>query len=251
MIPPENGILKHAVERGVLSTEAVERLTFSGFTNTTNGDLKRALEFTEEEYRAIADYALAHSLVFFASPWDVASVTFLERLAVPCHKVASACLTDEALLRALRDTKKPILLSTGMSTFQEIARAVSILGKDNLALLHTVSTYPTENSHLNLLVMQTLAAEFWGVPIGYSGHEKGILPSIIASALGAAVIERHITLDKRMWGSDQPASLEPREFAEMVEGIREARIVLGDGIKRVLPQEEAVRDKLRRVHFEW
>lgn len=249
LIPPENGILKNAVARGVLSPEASRRLKQSAYEETQNGDLKFSLEFTLEEYRESAAAAQAAGVLFFSSPWDEASVNFLEQLAVPCHKVASACLTDVGLLRQIRETGKPCIMSTGGSTLDDVYEAVGLVGEDNVILLHAVSTYPSQDSDLNLSVLQTLRTQFPAIPIGYSGHEKGILPSIIAVALGACVVERHLTLDRRMWGSDHPASLEPDEFQEMVKGIRLAETVRGDGIKRVLLGEAEVMKKLRRKHF--
>lgn len=249
LIPSENGILKNAVARGILSTEASHRLKQSAYEQTTNGDLKFALEFTFDEYREIVMYAQTVGVFFFASPWDEASVDFLERLTVPCHKVASACLTDAGLLRQIRETGKPCIISTGGSTLDDVRKAVSIIGEENSIILHAVSTYPSHDGDLNLSVLQTLQTQFPNIPVGYSGHEKGIIPSIIAVVLGACLVERHLTLDRRMWGSDHPASLEPDEFQEMVKAIRLAETVRGDGIKRILLGEMETMKKLRRKHF--
>lgn len=250
LIPPENGILRNAVlSRKVIPPDAADRLIKSDFEKTTNGDLKWALEFTEAEYRAIAQFCRFHSIVFFASPWDEESVDLLERVGVPCHKVASACLTDEGLLSRLRRTGKPVILATGMSTMDEIHRAVGLLNRRQLVLLHSVSTYPSHDDELNLRMITTLRETFPDLPIGYSGHEKGIIPSLMARVLGAVMIERHLTLDRTLWGSDHAASLEPSELKMLVEQLAIVDTSLGDGLKRVLPREEEVMKKLRRKNF--
>ena len=213
----------------------------------TNGDLKYGLEFGKSEYREIDLYAKELGLDWFASPWDLQSVDFLEEFDVVAHKVASASLTDKELLVKLRKTGKPIILSTGMSTLSQISKAVDIIGKDDLILMHTVSTYPAKNRDLNLRTINTLREEF-GVLVGYSGHEVGVLPSVIAvSKYKACLLERHITLDRSMWGSDQAASLEPNGMHRLVQYITEAKDVDGDGVKRILDQEITIQEKLRRV----
>ena len=185
-------------------------------------------------------------MLWFASPWDVPSVDFLSRFDAPCYKVASACLTDGDLLKKIRATGKPILLSTGMSTMSEIRHAVRQIGTENLILLHCTSSYPAANDELNLRMIETLEAEF-GVPVGYSGHETGLQASLAAVTLGARVIERHITLDRAMWGTDQAASLEPGGLTRLVRDIRVIETALGDGVKQVYESELPVRQKLRRV----
>jgi len=213
----------------------------------TNGDLKRGLEFGKSEYIEIDRYARELGIDWFASPWDLESIDFLEDFKVVAHKVASASLTDKSLLLKLKATGKPIILSTGMSNIGQISSAVKILGTENLILMHTVSTYPAKNHDLNLSVIDTLRKEF-GLLVGYSGHEVGVLPSVVAvSKYNACVLERHITLDRSMWGSDQSASLEPNGMNRLVQYIREAKEVEGDGTKRVLDQEIAIQEKLRRV----
>lgn len=212
----------------------------------TNGDQKRGLEFGREQYAAIDEHCRSVGIAWFASPWDEASVDFLERFDPPCHKIASASLTDDGLLRQIRSKGRPVILSTGMSTMGEIERAVEILGKDGLVLLHTVSTYPAKTEDLNLRVIQTLARRFPDVPIGYSGHEAGTTRSVCAVALGACMVERHITLDRSMYGSDQAASLEPAGLTLMIRNIRDLELALGDGVKRVIPAEVSVKEKLRR-----
>ncbi|MGL5828241.1 MAG: N-acetylneuraminate synthase family protein, partial [Angustibacter sp.] len=175
-------------------------------------EYKHRVEFARADYQKIAAHCAERGLDWFASPWDVPSVTFLEELNVPCHKVASASITDFELLRALRSGGLPIILSTGMSTIEEIDAAVEILGTEKLVILHATSTYPLPPEEANLRTIGSLAARY-GVPVGYSGHEKGLQISLAAVALGACVVERHITLDRTMWGSDHSASLEPSGLA--------------------------------------
>jgi N-acetylneuraminate synthase len=213
---------------------------------TTNGELKRALEFSKEQYAEIDAYCRDKGIVWFASPWDEASVDFLEQFKVPCHKVASASLTDDKLLRHMRATKKPIILSTGMSTMAQVDHAVDVLGREDLVILHATSTYPATYDELNLKVIPVLAARF-KVPVGYSGHETGISSSVAAVVLGASMVERHLTLDRAMWGSDQAASLEPNGMQRLLRDIRLVETALGDGQKRLLDREKPIMEKLRRV----
>ena len=211
----------------------------------TNGDLKRGLEFGREEYGEIDRYCKGKNILWFASPWDEESVDFLEQYNLPCYKIASASLTDDGLLQHTKSKGRPIVLSTGMSTMEEIKRAVEILGTDNLVLMHTVSTYPAENSELNLSCIGTLEEHFPGVPVGYSGHERGIVLSVCAVAHGARMVERHITLDRTMW-LDQSASVELTGFTHLVRDIRMYEDARGDGVKRVLDTEIPIKKKLRR-----
>lgn len=213
---------------------------------TTNGDLKHGLEFGEREYRAIDAACREAGLLWFASCWDQGSVEFLEPFDPPCYKIASPCLTDHALLRRHRQTGRPLLLSTGMSTLAQIDAAVEILGTDALVLMHCTSSYPSQPDELNLRAIPALARRY-GVPVGYSGHEVGLAATVAAVALGAAAVERHLTLDRAMWGSDQAASIEPHGFERLVKDIRAVELALGDGVKRVYPSEVAAMDKLRRV----
>ena len=212
----------------------------------TNGDLKRGLEFGEEQYKKINEYCEELGITWFASCWDEPSVDFINHFPVPCYKVASASLTDENLLRHTRATGKPMLLSTGMSTIEEIDHAVEIVGKENLILIHTTSTYPANYEELDLRVIQTLRQRY-GVLVGYSGHETGIATSVAAVALGACVVERHITLERSMWGSDQAASLGPSGLTKLTRDIRLVEIAMGVGEKKVHEREIAVMKKLRRV----
>ena len=212
----------------------------------TNGDLKRGLEFGQEEYSEIDKYCKEKDIIWFASCWDEGSVDFIDRFNPPCYKIASASLTDDNLLRYTRAKGKPILLSTGMSTMEEIRHAVSVLGEKDLIIYHCTSTYPSNADETNLRVIETFKKEF-SCPIGYSGHERGVTPSIIAAALGANSIERHITVDRTNWGSDQAASLEIAGLSHLVRDIRQLPSLLGDGKKVVYPSELPIIKKLRRV----
>lgn len=212
----------------------------------TNGDLKRGLEFGEKEYGEIDSYCKEKGIMWFVSCWDEGSVDFMERFNPPCYKIASASLTDDNLLRHHRKTGRPIIISTGMSTIEQIDHAVEILGSGNLVILHCTSTYPSQVEELNLKAIKSLA-ERYGVPIGYSGHEVGLAPSVAAAALGACMLERHITLDRAMWGSDQAASVEWQGFWRLVKDVRAIEKAMGDGIKRLYDSEVPVMKKLRRV----
>lgn len=216
----------------------------SPFGNT-NGDLKYGLEFGLEEYKEIDRYCREKDMPWLASCWDEASVDFIDQFDVPCYKIASASLTDDNLLRYTKSKGKPIILSTGMSTLAQIDHALDVLGRENLILLHTTSTYPANYEELNLSVIPFLRQRY-GVPIGYSGHETGVPTSIGVIALGACVVERHITLDRAMWGSDQAASLGPGGIIKMVSGIRLMEVAMGDGFKRVFEREMPIIKKLRR-----
>lgn len=207
-------------------------------------EYKERIEFGEDEYRAIAAECREVGIDWFASPWDVPSVEFLERFDVPAHKIPSALLTDDALLDAVEATGRPVLLSTGMSTLEEIDHAVDRLSRDRLLLFHTTSTYPCPAEESNLRTMATLADRY-GVPVGYSGHERGLQVTIAAVALGAVAVERHLTLDRTMWGSDHAASLEPRGMESLVRDIRIVETAMGDGVKRVYPGEIEPRRRLR------
>jgi N-acetylneuraminate synthase len=227
-----------------LDQQSVERDTPWG--RMTYLDYRYRVEFEDEEYREIDNYCSKLGVQWFASPWDLKSVDFLERFGAVTHKVASASLTDHDLLKKLHATGKPIICSTGMSTIDEIDAAVEILGKDNLVLMHATSTYPMPAKEANLRTITTLR-ERYGVPVGYSGHERGLQISLAAVALGAVAVERHITLDRTMWGSDQAASLEPEGLRHLVRDIRILQDAMGDGVKRVFEGELAPRARLRRV----
>ena len=211
----------------------------------TNGDLKYGLEFGHSEYQQIDKYCKELGILWFASCWDEGSVDFIEQFDVCAHKVPSACLTDLELLKHIKKTKKPILLSTGMSSEDEIQNAIDIVGLDNTVIYHCTSTYPTSNDEINLSYIKTLR-EKYNCPIGYSGHEKGIFPSSVAVALGANSVERHITLDRTMWGSDQAASLEAEGLRRMIRDIRSIPSIMGNGKKVVYKSELPIKAKLRR-----
>ncbi len=212
----------------------------------TNGDLKRGLEFGEAQYKEIDAYCKEKGIMWFASPWDTQSVDFLEKFNVPCYKVASATLTDDELLKQIKSKGKPVILSTGMSTVEQIRHAVEVLGTDNLVLLHCTATYPSKLEELNLNVIPWMKETFQ-VPVGYSSHATGVVEPVIAVALGACAVEAHITLDRAMWGSDQAASLEPRGLEIIVRDIRNVPVVLGDGKKVVYETEKPIIEKLRKV----
>jgi N-acetylneuraminate synthase len=212
----------------------------------TNGDLKHGLEFGHDEYRLIDRYCREVKMPWFASAWDERAVDFIDQFDTPCYKIASASLTDHNLLRHTRSKGRPVILSTGMSTIEEIDRAVDVLGTKNLVLLHACSVYPAHYPELNLKAITTMR-ERYSVPVGYSGHETGLPSTVAAVALGACCVERHITLDRAMWGSDQAASLEPNGISKIVSYVRIVEQSLGDGVKGVSEREQPIIKKLRRV----
>jgi N-acetylneuraminate synthase len=204
------------------------------------------VEFEQEQYSEIDRYCKSVGVDWFASPWDEPSVDFLESMNVVAYKIASASVTDLGMLSKIKDTGKPVILSTGMSTIEQIDKAVETLGKENLSLMHATSTYPLPPEEANIRMITTLK-ERYGVPVGYSGHETGLQISIAAVALGAVSVERHITMDRAMWGSDHGASLEPKGFVSLVRDIRILEQAMGDGVKRIYPGELAPLSKLRRI----
>jgi N-acetylneuraminate synthase len=212
----------------------------------TYGEYRERLELGSDEYTEIDEFCRSMGLPWFASCWDEESVEFVEEFDPPCYKIASACLTDDSLLEHTRAKGRPIVLSTGMSSLEQIDHAVDVLGREDLVLMHTTSTYPSSPDELNLLVIPRLA-ERYGVPVGYSGHEVGLAPSLAAAVLGACVIERHITLDRAMWGSDQAGSVEPQGLTRLVRDIRVYEQARGDGEKRVYESELPGMARLRRV----
>lgn len=209
-------------------------------------DYRYRTEFEKPEYDEIDRYCREVGIQWFASPWDENAVEFLEQYDPVCHKVASASITDLALLRALRRTGRPVIMSTGMSSMDEIRAAVAELDRDSLLLAHATSTYPCKPEELNLRMIDTLREEF-GVPVGYSGHETGLSTTVATIALGACFVERHITLDRSMWGSDQAASVEVGGLGRLVRDIRVLESALGDGVKKVYESEMPSRQKLRRA----
>jgi N-acetylneuraminate synthase len=209
-------------------------------------DYRYKVEFGEAEYREIDRYCKENGIAWFASVWDEPSVDFMEKFNPPAYKIPSASLTDHNLLRYACKTGRTLVLSTGMSTMDEIRAAVQAVGTKDLVITHCTSTYPCELDELNLRMIQTLREEF-PCPIGYSGHEVGLVPPPVVVALGACVVERHLTLDRAMWGSDQAASVEPGGFERLVKYVRVAEVSLGDGVKRVYESEKSSLKKLRRV----
>ena len=209
-------------------------------------EYRHKIEFDAAEYQEIDQYCRQKGIAWFASVWDESSVDFLEAFDPVVYKIPSASLTDHDLLRHVRKTGKPVILSTGMSTMEEIQAAVDVLRIEDLLITHATSTYPCEPEELNLQMIQTLKDTF-PCPIGYSGHEVGLIPTVVAVSLGACLVERHVTLDRAMWGSDQAASVEPGGFRRLVKYIRVTEASLGDGVKRVYDSEKSSLQKLRRV----
>lgn len=213
-------------------------------------DYRHKVEFNKEQYREIDRYCRERKIDWMVSVWDEGSVDFMESFDTPAYKVPSASLTDHKLLKYVRRTGRSMIISSGMSTMDQIRRGVDAIGEDNLIIMHCTSTYPCEPEELNLKMIETLRQEFPNIPIGYSGHEVGLVPSAIAVALGASSVERHITLDRAMWGSDQAASVEPQGFERLVKYIRVTEAALGDGVKKVYESEKPSRMRLRRVNGE-
>jgi len=210
-------------------------------------DYRYKIEFGEGEYREIDRYCKEKGIAWMVSVWDEPSVDFMEQFDTPAYKLPSASLTDLDLIRKVRMTGKPLILSSGMSTMEQIREAVDVADGESLGLMHCTSAYPCEPDELNLRMVETLRREFPNIPIGYSGHEVGLVPSTIAVALGACMVERHLTLDRAMWGSDQAASVEPGGFEKLVKYIRVTEQALGDGVKKVYNSEKSIMKKLRRV----
>ena len=210
-------------------------------------DYRHRVEFSNDEYKIIDTYCKEKNIMWLASCWDELSVDFMEQFNPPFYKAGSASLTDINLLKKKKSTGRPLMISTGMSTLDEIKKAVDIIGTDNLMIAHSTSTYPCKLEELNIKVITTLKEMYPEVPIGYSGHETGLAPTWAAVSLGATFVERHITLDRAMWGTDQAASVEVVGFQRLVENIRDIEVSLGDGVKKLYESELAPRKKLRRV----
>jgi N-acetylneuraminate synthase len=208
-------------------------------------EYREKIEFGLNEFTEIDKYCRDREILWFASSWDCPSVDFIRQFNAPCYKIASATMNDDGLLRHTRNTKKPVVLATGMSSIADVDHAVEVLGTQDLVILHAVSTYPADYGELNLKAIPNMQ-ERYGVPIGYSGHETGIPSSVAAVALGACVIERHITLDRAMWGSDQAASLEPNGITRLVRDIRLIERSMGTGEKKILEREIPLITRLRR-----
>ena len=213
-------------------------------------DYRYKVEFNEDQYCDIDKYCREKGIAWMVSVWDEPSVDFMEKFDTPAYKIPSASLTDTKLIHKARATGRPLILSSGMSTMEQIHKGVSVAGEENLVLMHCTSTYPCEPEELNLKMVQTLRNEFSNIPIGYSGHEVGLVPSAVAVAFGACMVERHLTLDRAMWGSDQAASVEPGGFERLVKYIRVTEASLGDGVKKVYASEQSSLKKLRRMNGE-
>ncbi len=210
-------------------------------------EYRHKVEFGVREYEQIARHCNERNIDWFVSCWDEESVDFMERFEPPCYKAASASLTDHDLLLKMKSTGRPLIISTGMSTMEEIEGAVKAIGTDNLLIAHSTSAYPCPIDALNLRMIETLKHKYSDCPIGYSGHETGLAPTWAAVTLGATFVERHITLDRAMWGSDQAASVEINGLMRLVSNIRDIERSLGDGVKKVYASELPSRQKLRRV----
>jgi len=209
-------------------------------------EYKNKIEFNKEQYEIIDSYCRKKSIIWFASPWDIPSIDFLEEFDVPCYKIASAMLTNREILKKVRDIGKPIILSTGMSALSQVDEAVNLLDDLPLVIMQCNSSYPSEDMELNLRVIEKYKKRYSRHIIGYSGHEKGYTASLVAAALGARVIERHITLDRTMWGSDQAASLELSGLRRLTRDLSLLPLWLGDGEKKIYKSELAIIEKLRK-----
>ncbi len=207
---------------------------------------KEALEFSLSDYWEIDNYCKELDIDWFVSCWDINSQIEMRVFSTKWNKVASAMATNIPFLEVVASEKKHTFVSTGMTSLEEIEKCINIFNKYDcpITLLHTVSTYPAEEADLNLNCITTLKEKF-NLPVGYSGHETGVSPSVMAVVLGSVVIERHITLDRAMYGSDQAASLEPQGMRNLCSTIRKVNICLGDGVKRIIPGELQVAKKLR------
>ena len=208
-------------------------------------EYRERMEFGREEYQEIDNLCKELKLDWFVSVWDEPSVDFIEEFDPICYKLPSASLTDHSLLRKVRATGRPMIISTGMSTIDQIEDAVKVIGTDDLLIMHATSTYPCDPAELNLKMIPRLK-EKYPCPIGYSGHEVGLITSVVAVSMGACAVERHFTLDRSMWGSDQAASVEPGGFRLLTKYVRVTEMALGDGVKRVYDSEKSSMKKLRR-----
>lgn len=210
-------------------------------------DYRHKVEFGKNEYAEIDQYCKEVGMMWFASCWDEEAVDFIEQFNPQLYKTASASLTDFSLLEKHKKLNKPVMISTGMSTMEQIEKTVSFMDQNNLLIAHATSAYPCKNEELNLKMIETLKMKYPEIPIGYSGHEVGLAPTWAAVALGACFVERHITLDRAMWGTDQAASVEVGGMERLVGNIRDIEVALGDGIKKVYDSELGQIKKLRRV----
>ena len=218
---------------------------------TTQREQKTGLEFSSEQYQEIENYCKSKGLEWFASAWDINSQKFLRQFNSKYNKVASAMIVHTELLKEIASEGKHTFISTGMTTYDDIQTAVDIFRKADCSfeLMHTVSTYPMKDEDANLNMIKTLKKKF-NCNIGYSGHEVGLAVSYAATALGITSLERHITLDRSMYGSDQSASVEPSGFRQLVGAVRKIELAMGDGIKKTIEAETSIAENLRQ-HLDW
>ncbi|MDB0021100.1 N-acetylneuraminate synthase family protein [Candidatus Pseudothioglobus singularis] len=218
---------------------------------TTQREQKLGLEFSAEQYQEIEDYCKSKGLEWFASAWDINSQKFLRQFNSKYNKVASAMILYTGLLEEIASEGKHTFISTGMTTYDDIQKAVDIFRAANcpFELMHAVSTYPMKDENANLNIIKTLRNKF-NCNVGYSGHEVGLAISYAAAALGITSLERHITLDRSMYGSDQSASVEPPGFRQLVGAVRKIELAMGDGIKTITEEESSIAEKLRQ-HIDW
>jgi N-acetylneuraminate synthase len=218
---------------------------------TTQREQKLGLEFSADEYQEIEDYCKEKGLEWFASAWDINSQKFLRQFNSKYNKVASAMIVHTDLLKEIASEGKHTFISTGMTTYDDIQTAVDIFRKADcpFELMHTVSTYPMKDEDANLNMIKTLREKF-KCDVGYSGHEVGLAVSYAATALNITSLERHITLDRSMYGSDQSASIEPSGYRQLVGAVRKIELAMGDGIKRTIEAEMSIAKNLRQ-HLDW
>jgi len=218
---------------------------------TTQREQKTGLEFSAEQYQEIENYCKSKDLDWFASAWDINSQKFLRQFNSKYNKVASAMIVHTDLLKEISSEGKHTFISTGMTTYGDIQSAVEIFRKADCSfeLMHTVSTYPMKDEDANLKMIGTLEKKF-DCNVGYSGHEVGLAVSYAAAALGISSLERHITLDRSMYGSDQSASVEPAGFRQLVGAVRKIELAMGDGIKKIIEAEAPIAENLRQ-HLDW
>jgi len=219
--------------------------------NETQYDMLKKLELTEDDFRELANYSRKKGIIFLSSPFDKASVDLLQEIGVPAFKIASGEITNFPLLKYIAQKKKPIILSTGMATLGEIEEALRVIrneGNEKIILLHCTSSYPTKIEDVNLRAICTLRSAF-KLPVGLSDHTTGIIVPVAAVALGAVIVEKHFTLNKKMPGPDHKASLEPHELKAMIRAIRGLEKALGNGIKKPTNEEEKIKMVARRGIF--
>ena len=252
-------LIKEAKECGCNAVKFQKRNIFKVYTEdylasyrespwgTTQRDQKQALEFTKKDYIEISDFCQSLNIEWFASSWDIDSQEFLKEFNCKYNKIASPMLVHKPLLEMVAKEGKHTFISTGMSTHNDIQNAVDTFTKYDCSfeLMHTVSTYPMKDEDANLNLIKNLR-EKYKCNIGYSGHESGVAISIAAAALGITSLERHFTLDRTMYGSDQAASIEPNGLRQLVGSVRKIELALGDGIKKILDDEKIVAEKLRQ-----